>query len=116
MPLLKLQLSTRLEEAQKASLLKDLSRLLSEGFGKPEQYVMVTLCEGAAMLMSGQPGPAAFADVRGIGGFGPGTNKALAAAICGCLAGKLGIPANRVYLNFTDVPAGNWGWDGDTFG
>jgi phenylpyruvate tautomerase PptA (4-oxalocrotonate tautomerase family) len=26
------------------------------------------------------------------------------------------VPPDRIYLNFTDVPAGNWGWNGDTFG
>jgi hypothetical protein len=29
---------------------------------------------------------------------------------------SLGIPPDRVYLNFTDVGAGHWGWNGSTFG
>lgn len=116
MPLMKLELTLRLDEARKASLLKELSTLLSEGFAKPEQYVMVTLHDGAALLMAGQSGPAAFADVRGIGGFSPKANKAFCAKLCTLLSERMGIAANRVYLNFTDVSAGNWGWDGDTFG
>ena len=31
-------------------------------------------------------------------------------------AAKLGIAPDRIYLNFTDVEAGNWGWSGSTFG
>ncbi|MGA2180101.1 MAG: phenylpyruvate tautomerase MIF-related protein [Verrucomicrobiota bacterium] len=26
------------------------------------------------------------------------------------------MPPDRIYLNFTDVPAANWGWNGNTFG
>jgi phenylpyruvate tautomerase PptA (4-oxalocrotonate tautomerase family) len=32
------------------------------------------------------------------------------------LKDSLGIPSNRIYLNLSDVHAGNWGWNGETFG
>lgn len=28
---------------------------------------------------------------------------------------SLAISSNRIYLNFTEVEAGNWGWNGNTF-
>ena len=31
------------------------------------------------------------------------------------LADALGIPIDRVFLNFADVPSNLWGWNGDTF-
>ncbi len=36
--------------------------------------------------------------------------------ICKLLKDSLGIAPDRVYLNFTDVEAGNWGWNEPTFG
>jgi len=66
--------------------------------------------------MSGKPGEAAFVDVRSIGGLNDDVNRQLAQKICSLLKDSLGVPLDRVYLNFTEVAAGNWGWNGDTFG
>jgi phenylpyruvate tautomerase len=115
MPLLELKTTVALAEGQRQHLLSSLSRMIARDIGKPEQYVMVSL-ETAPMLMSGQPGPAAFAMIRSIGGLGPAVNRKLAKDLCDLLQREAGIPADRVYLNFVDVPASEWGWNGDTFG
>jgi len=115
MPLLKIQTSPPVPEAKRADLLSAASRLLAETTGKPEKYVMVTLAP-AEILMAGQAGPAAFLDVRGIGGLTPDVNRRVSDAFCRLLKDQLGIPAGRVYVTFTDVPATNWGWNGATFG
>ena len=70
----------------------------------------------SAMLMSGKSGDAAFVDIRGIGGLRGETNRKLSQQVCTLLKDSLGIAPDRVYLNFTDVEAGNWGWNGSTFG
>jgi phenylpyruvate tautomerase len=95
-------------------LLATLSKTVAETIGKPEQYVMVTLSQ-AAMLMSGNQGKAAFVDVRSIGGLSGDVNRRLSQKLCKLLNDALGVPENRVYLNFTDVEASNWGWNGSTF-
>ena len=115
MPLLKLETTVALADDKKPALLASLSKIVAGTIGKPEQYVMVVV-NPAAMLMSGQPGPAAFVDVRSIGGLGDDVNRQLAQKIGGLLKEFLGVPPDRIYLNFTDVPAANWGWNGDTFG
>jgi len=115
MPLLKLETTVALADDQKSALLKALSKIVAGTIGKPEQYVMV-VASPAAILMSGKPGDAAFVDVRSIGGLGDDVNRQLAQKIGGLLKESLGVPPDRVYLNFTDVPAANWGWNGDTFG
>jgi phenylpyruvate tautomerase len=114
MPLLKLETTVVLNEEKRKSLLADLSRTVAETTGKPEQYVMVTANQ-SSILMSGKPGDAAFADVRGIGGLSGSVNRQLTEKICRLLNESLGVPANRIYLNFTDVEGSNWGWDGKTF-
>jgi len=70
----------------------------------------------AAMLMSGAAGPAAFVDLRSIGGLSGEVNRRLAEKITQVLNEALGVPADRVFLNFTDVKSANWGWNGGTFG
>jgi len=115
MPLLKLETTVVLSEDKQKALLAALSKSVAETIGKPEQYVMVTLSQ-AAMLMSGNPGDAAFVDVRSIGGLTDDVNRKLSQKVCKLLNDSLGVPENRVYLNFTDVEASNWGWNGSTFG
>lgn len=115
MPLLKLEANVALSDEKRTALLASLSKIVAETIGKPEQYVMVVI-EPTAMLMSGKSGEAAFVDVRSIGGLSNTANRQLAQKICNLLKDSLGVSPDRVYLNFTDVAAGNWGWNGNTFG
>jgi phenylpyruvate tautomerase len=116
MPFIRLETTERLAPDVKNALCAQLSRLVAEGIGKPEIYVMAAVEDGVAMLHAGGVGPAAFADVRSIGGLSPKVNRALSERICRLLGERLSIPGERVYLNFTDVEAGRWGHDGTTLG
>jgi phenylpyruvate tautomerase len=115
MPLLKLETTIVISEDKRKALLASLSKMVAETIGKPEQYVMVSTTQ-AAMLMSGKAGEAAFVDIRSIGGLTDGVIRKLSQQVCKLLHDFLGIPPDRVYLNFADVDAGNWGWNGSTFG
>jgi phenylpyruvate tautomerase len=115
MPLLKLETTAGLSDDKRKALLAALSRIVAETIGKPEDYVMVTVSQ-AAILMSGKPGEAAFVDLRSIGGLSHEVNRQLSQKLCRLLHESLGVPESRVYLNFTEVAASNWGWKGATFG
>ncbi len=115
MPLVKLKTSSSLPGEKQEEALSALSRIVSETLGKPEQYVMVTGEEGS-IVMGGVSGPAALVDIRSIGGLTGEANRELSAKICAFLEKELDIPPGRVYLNFTDISAPNWGYNGSTFG
>jgi phenylpyruvate tautomerase PptA (4-oxalocrotonate tautomerase family) len=115
MPLLRLETTLILPEDKRKTLLVSLSKAVADTIGKPEQYVMVTIGH-SAMLMSGKPGDAAFVDIRSIGRLSSDVNQRLSQQVCKLLMDVLRIPPDRVYLNFTDVGAENWGWNGSTFG
>ena len=115
MPLLKLETTVALTEDKGKAQLASLSKTVAEVIGKPQQYVMVTASH-AAIQMSGSPGDAAFVDVRSIGGLTGDVNRKLSQKVCQLLHDSLGIPPNRIYLNFTEVKASHWGWNGSTFG
>lgn len=116
MPLLKLETSARLPDARKASLAAALSAVLARTTGKPEAVCMVSVTEAAIMTMAGRPVPAAYADVRGIGGFNRDVNGRLTRELCALLKQELQIEPGHVYVTFTDVPATHWGWNESTFG
>jgi len=115
MPLIKLQISVPVSNEKQEELLASISKIIAESIGKPEQYVMASI-EGGLIMMSGKREAAAFADVRSIGGLNGNVNKQISQKLCSLLDESLGISANRVYMNFTDVSAVNWGWNGSTFG
>ena len=70
----------------------------------------------AAMTMAGEVGPAAFLDVRSIGGLNQSVNRNLTKQVCALLEEKLGIPGDRVYVSFASSAAVDWGWNSSTFG
>jgi phenylpyruvate tautomerase len=116
MPLIRIDTNRQLMAEERGQLGETLSRIAAEVIGKPEAYVQTIVpTHAATMRHGGADGPAAFVEVRSIGGLGPAVNRRLAERICAALAG-LGIPRDRVYLNFLDVAAADWGHDGTTFG
>jgi len=114
MPLLRLETSVALTDDTRKALLASLSKAMAETIGKPEQYVMITVSP-AAIRMSGQDGAAAFAEIRSIGGLNEAVNRRLSQRVCKLLTESLGLAPDRVYLNFAEVKAANWGWNGGTF-
>ena len=115
MPLLKLETTVALSDDKRKTLLAALSKAVAGTIGKPEQYVMVTVSH-SAILMSGKAGDASWVDIRSIGGLSSEVNHKLSQQICKLLNESLAIAPDRIYLNFTNVDASNWGWNGSTFG
>ena len=115
MPLMSLQISDCLSDENRKELLTSISKIVAESIGKPEQYVMVSIGE-RAIMMSGKEGQAAFVDLRSIGGLSGEVNREISRKLCALLEESLEIPPDRVYINFTEFPAANWGWNGSTFG
>ncbi|HNX50138.1 MAG TPA: phenylpyruvate tautomerase MIF-related protein [Thermoanaerobaculaceae bacterium] len=115
MPLLKLQCTSALVGEVRDTLIRTLSRITAECIGQPERYVMV-VAEQATFSLDGQIGPAAFVDVRSITGLGGEVNRRIAHEVCAALEKGLGIPADRIFLNFQLVEPANWGYNGSTVG
>ena len=116
MPLVRLETTEKLQADQKAALCARLSAICAETIGKPEEYQMAVVLDGLTIQRSGKTGPAAFVDIRSIGGLTRKVNQVLSEKICRLLQQELGISGDRVYLNMTDVPGDRWGHDGTTFG
>jgi len=114
MPLLRIESTVVPASDREGELLGQLSALIAQATGKPEQYVMVTFVKAAALIF-GRGGDAVFVDVRSIGGLTGEINRQLSKRISQILADSLGIAADRIYLNFIEVEATHWGWNGDTF-
>ncbi|WAR44425.1 phenylpyruvate tautomerase MIF-related protein [Methylomonas rapida] len=114
MPYLKLNTNVEITEEQSQQLLTDLSQLLARETGKPERYVMVEVAGSRAMIFGGGTQPLAYLECKSIG-LSTTQAKALAASIPPLLSARLPLPADRVYIEFSNCPAEFWGWNGSTF-
>ena len=65
---------------------------------------------------SGEQGPAAYIEVKSIGGLNRDVNNALSARIMDVLSDRLGILGERVYITFQSIERDHWSWNGATFG
>ena len=116
MPLLKLETTVPLTDDKQSVLLAALSKIVAETIGKPRGVHVMVVVRPAEMLMSGKPGETAFVDVRSIGGLSGDVCRKLSQNICDLLNDSLAVPKDRIYLNFTELKASNWGWNGNSFG
>jgi phenylpyruvate tautomerase len=98
-----------------SSVLSELSAIITRTMGKPEQYVMVS-SEPAVVRLGGSTDPAAFVEVRSIGGLSASINRSLSQKICALLDAELHVPQNRTYITFESFSADSWGCNGTTFG
>lgn len=114
MPLLRIHTNQPLDEQQRHHVMKQASRLIAQALNKPEQYMMVSVEAGGALMFAASSDPAAFVELKAIG-LPAGRTGELSRLICGLTASELGVSGERTYINFTDVPASQWGWNAETF-
>lgn len=115
MPLIRMETSATLTEADETSLAKSLSKIAATAIGKPESYVM-SVVSRSAISMAGEIGPAAFLDVRSIGGLNQTVNRDISKQVADLLKETLQISDDRIYISFESVSGVNWGYRGSTFG
>jgi phenylpyruvate tautomerase PptA (4-oxalocrotonate tautomerase family) len=112
MPYLKIQTNLPHLKQTGRGLLKEASALVARELEKPEAYVMVALEDNTPMVFAGSDDPAAFLELRAIGL--PKNKHGQLCKVLGELVSRhLGVPSERIFINFADIPPGNWGWKGD---
>lgn len=114
MPYLKVQTNDELPAADHGELMSRLSAAVAGQLGKPERYVMVALQPSTPMLFAGEDGPTAYLELKSIGLPVAETGR-LSQALCEVMRRELGIPPERVYIEFADAARPMWGWNGGTF-
>tara|TARA_Y100001978_G_C23466907_1_gene325078 strand:- start:434 stop:652 length:219 start_codon:yes stop_codon:yes gene_type:complete len=65
------------------------------------------------MTFAGSDEPCCFMKVKSIGSLNP---SSMSRSLCELIAAKTNINKNRIYIEFIDVEATNWGYNGSTFG
>ena len=114
MPLLKTECNISLTQEAKNDFIKQASNITSKMLGKSEDYVMCSIDDNKNMCFAGSSDPTAYIELKSIGLPEDKTGE-LAGAICELIGAQLGIPAQRIYIEFSNAQRHMWGWNNRTF-
>lgn len=116
MPLIKVQTSISNPDQEKVnSLLKNLSSKLAKHLSKPESYVMTIFESNLPMTFSSTFDPVCYLEIKSVGTISGNQTQAMSKDFCSTISDNLGIPENRIYIEFSEAKGHLWGWNGSTF-
>jgi len=107
-----INISTSAKVNDKLKFLEEVSILISSLTNKSRRFVMAKIDDNCQMYFDDET-PACFLVIKSIGSLKP---SEMAKPISDFIYEKIGIPMDRIYISFEDVPASMWAWNGRTFG
>jgi len=107
-----INVSTSAKVNDKGKLLEEISILVSSLTNKSKRFVMAKIDDNCQIYFNDET-PSCFIEIKSIGSLKPAE---MAKPISELLNEKIGIPIERIYISFEDVPASLWAWNGRTFG
>ena len=110
MPYINVSTSAKIEDKKK--LLEEISILVSSLTNKSKRFVMAKLDDNSEMYFEDES-PSCYLEIKSIGSLTP---SEMAKPICDFIYEKIGIPLDKIYVSFEDVPTSMWAWNGKTFG
>ena len=110
MPYINVSTSAKVNDKQK--LLEEISILVSSLTNKPKRFVMAKIDDNCQMYFDDAT-PSCFLEIKSIGSLNP---SEIVKPMSDFAYEKMGIPIDRIYISFEDVPASLWAWNGRTFG
>ena len=110
MPYINVSTSAKIKDKQK--LIEEISILVSSLTNKSKRFVMAKLDDNSEMYFDGES-PCCYLEIKSIGSLNP---SEMAKPICNFIYEKMGIPLDKIYISFEDLPATVWAWNGKTFG
>ena len=110
MPYINVSTSVKVED--KIKFLEEISILISSLTNKSKRFVMAKLDDNSAIYFDDKS-PCCFLEIKSIGSLNP---SEMAKPISNFVYEKMGIPIDKIYISFEDVPPSMWAWNGRTFG
>ena len=109
MPYINVSTSAKIEDKKK--LLEEISIFVSSLTNKSKRFVMAKLDDNLEMYFDDES-PCCFLEIKSIGSLNP---SEIAKPMSDFVNERTGIPKDKIYISFEDVPASMWAWNGRTF-
>ena len=110
MPYINISTSAKINDKDK--LLEEISILIASLTKKSRRFVMAKIDDDCQMYFDDVT-PSCFLEIKSIGSLNP---SEMAKSISDFVYEKMGIPIDKIYISFQDIPASLWAWNGRTFG
>ena len=107
-----INISTSAEVYDKKKFLEEFTTLISSLTNKSKRFIMAKLEDNSQMYFNDQS-PCCFLEIKSIGSLSP---SGMSKPISEFVYEKMGIPIDKIYISYEDVPASTWAWNGKTFG
>lgn len=114
MPFLSIHTSKAIGGWHAKEFLHAASRLVATTLEKPEEVVMTAIQQPQVMSLGGVDTPCAMVELS-ILDLDESKLPALYDGLHALVVKHLGLPGDRVFINFHQVPRGRWGWNGQRF-
>tara|TARA_Y200000002_G_scaffold371909_1_gene369102 strand:- start:291 stop:623 length:333 start_codon:yes stop_codon:yes gene_type:complete len=109
MPYINILTSEKVDNKKK--LLEEITTLISSLTKKSKKFVMAKIDDNSNMYFEDES-PCCFLEIKSIGSLNP---SKMAKPISDFVYEKMGIPIDKTYISFEDVPASMWAFKGATF-
>ena len=114
MPFINTKLSVPLSAEKEAALKAAYGKAIEILPGKTERWLMLDFTDNCRMWLGGKgDAPTAYVEVSIYGSADAKSYDRLTGEITRILGSELGIPAERVYVRYSETE--NWGWNGGNF-
>lgn len=114
MPYINTKVSVSVSKEKEESIKKKLGEAIGLIPGKSEQWLMVSMEENCSLYFKGSDEkPMAFVEVKLFGKSTKDAYQKVTARITSILQEELAIPAECIYITYTEVE--HWGWNGNNF-
>ena len=110
MPYINVSTSAKIEDKKK--LLEEISILVASLTKKSKRFVMAKLDDNSEMYFDDESS-CCFLEIKSIGSLNP---SEMAKPLSDFVCKKIGIPMDKIYISFNDVPPSLWAWNGKSFG
>lgn len=114
MPFIEAKTNIAISKEKETVLKSKIAEVLAASFpGKTENWLMLHFESNCAMWFGGSDAPCILLDVAIFGSQSDRAYDKMTAGICALIESECGIPADRIYVKYSEVE--HWGWNGSNF-
>lgn len=116
MPYINSTVTIKLPDEKKEALKTKLGKLMQDVLGKSEEWLFVGFKEEETIYFKGEKKEkAAVIEVKMLGTKPTKDKDIFTKKVCEAFNEEIAISGENIYVIFTEVDKGNWGWNGGLF-
>lgn len=113
MPFIEVKVSVSLDDAKKAALSQEVTKIAGKALGKGESWVMTNIVDNQSLFFQGSADPCAYINVNLYGNASGSGASELTQKVTQVINKQLSIAPGRIFVSFFGTQ--QWGYNGQNF-